>query len=389
MNAKKFEKKLNQYYEQGFVYPGFIRWAYSHDKKSLFHDQSLVSLLQEHYKEIVSKCSPKFWFLLVSELARKDDMNSFTKKQIPFLLSFVDSEYSFFNFDNLCPDLKIKDYINRHFTSLISKIPNVCFYSMAVRDGDVDDKNREALNQFLTKNKREYVEFLLGSKLPKDAKNYDDVIDVTVKLVDEILEHENLSYGDIRQLNSGGYSNVALIGSKVLKLGKKRDSYYVPNNEYLLKPYIRVDLEDISDVSGTIEVVEKVDTNVSDVDLDSFYKELRKKGIVWLDIKSINLGILLQDNTFHWNKQLSEDMSTRGILGDSNYSPLPKGSPVILDSDHIYSERLFDLLSKNREANFKNLSGYYFEERYQKELADMLNDKDSLDHVSDNKNTKK
>ena len=155
MNAKKFEKKLNQYYEQGLVYPGFIRWAYSHDKKSFFHDQSLVSLLQEHYKEIVSKCSPDFWFLLVSELARKDDMNSFTKMQIPFLLSFVDSEYSFFNFDDLCPDLKIKDYINRHFTSLISKIPNVCFYSMAVRDGDVDDKNREALNQFLTKNKRE------------------------------------------------------------------------------------------------------------------------------------------------------------------------------------------------------------------------------------------
>ena len=52
-------------------------------------------------------------------------MNSFTKEQIPFLLSFVDSEYSFFKFDDLCPDLKIKDYINRHFTSLISKISNV------------------------------------------------------------------------------------------------------------------------------------------------------------------------------------------------------------------------------------------------------------------------
>lgn len=389
MNAKKFEKKLNQYYEQGLVYPGFIRWAYSHDKKSFFHDQSLVSLLQEHYKEIVSKCLSSYRFLLVSELARKDDMNSFTKKQIPFLLSFVDSEYSFFNFDDLCPDLKIKDYINRHFTSLISNIPNVCFYSMAVRDGDVDDKNREALNQFLTKNKREYVEFLLGSKLPKDAKDYDNVIDVTVKLVDEILEHENLSYGDIRQLNSGGFSDVILIGSKVLKAGEKRGTYYVPNNEYLLKPYIRVNLEDISDVPGTIEVVEKVNTDVSDIDLYSFYKELRKKGIVCMDIKSINLGILLKDNTFHWNKQLGRDVSVRGFIGDDNFSPLSKGDPVILDSDHIYSERMFDFLSQRKENNFKSLPGYQYEQKYQKELADMLSDSDSLDNVSDNKNTKK
>lgn len=389
MNAKKFEKKLNQYYEQGLVYPGFIRWAYSHDKKSFFHDQSLVSLLQEHYKEIVSKCLSSYRFLLVSELIRKDDMNSFTKREIPFLLSFVDSEYSFFNFDDLCPDLKIKDYINRHFTSLISKIPNVCFYSMAVRDGDVDDKNREALNQFLTKNKREYVEFLLGSKLPKDAKNYDDVIDVTVKLVDEILEHENLSYVDIKKNSGGGYSDVIFLGSKVLKVGKKRDAYYVPNNEYLLKPYIRVNLEDISDVPGTLEVVEKVNTDVSDIDLYSFYTELRKKGIVYMDIKYINLGILLKDNTFHWNKQLGRDMSVRGFIGEDNFSSLSKGSPVILDSDHIYSERMFNFLSQRKVNHFQSLPGYQYEQRYQKELADMLNDSDSLDNVSDNKNTKK
>ena len=340
--------------------------------------------MQEHYKEIVSKCLPSNRFLLVSELSRKDDMNSFTKEQIPFLLSFVDSEYSFFNFDDLCPDLKIKDYINRHFTSLISKIPNVCFYSMAVKNGDVDDKNRESLNQFLTKNKREYVEFLLGNKLPKDAKNYDDVIDVTLKLVDEVLEHENLSYTDIKRLNSGGYSDVILIGSKVLKVGAKRGTYYVPNNEYLLKPYIRVNLEDISDVPGTIEVVEKVNTDVSDIDLYSFYKELRKKGIVCMDIKSINLGILLKDNTFHWNKQLGRDVSVRGLIGDDNFSLLSKGSPVILDSDHIYSERMFNFLSKRKENNFKSLPGYQYEQRYQKELADMFTD-DTTDVVDGKK----
>src|SRR5699024_1987341 len=148
----------------------------------------------------------------------------------------------------------------------------------------------------------------------------------------------------------------------------------------LLKPYIRVNLEDISDVSGTVEVVEKVNTNVSDIDLYSFYKELRKKGIVWLDVKSNNLGILKKDNTFHWNKHLGGDMYVRGFTGEDNFSPLSKGDPVILDSDHLYS------LLKNKEFSY---NGYYYEQRYQKELADMLNDKDSLDNVSDNKNTKK
>ena len=145
-------------------------------------------------------------------------------------------------------------------------------------------------------------------------------------------------------------------------------------------------MEDISDVSGTIEVVEKVDTPVLPVDEYEFYKELRKKGIVWLDVKLINLGYLMKDNTFHWNKQLGEDMSTRGFIGDNNFSPLPKGSPVILDSDHIYSEEEFNSLLKNKDFSYSHLPGYYYEPKYQKELADMFKDKEG--NVIDDKKMK-
>lgn len=377
MNTKKFKKKLEFYSNQKIVYPGFFQWIQENDKSSLFHDKSALSLVQEHYEEIISKCSPEYRFLFASELNKEYDMTDFTKEKTSFLLSFVNSEYDFSNLDYDCSYLKIKDFINTNFTNLISSIPNICFYTMASM-GDVDDKNKKALNQFLTKHKREYVEFLLGNKLSKDAKDYDNVIDVVVSLVDEILEHENISYADIKKNSDGGYSNVVFIGSKVLKVGAKRGTYTMPNNEYLLKPYIRVNLEDISDVFGTIEVVEKVNTPVLYIDEYEFYKELRKKGIVWLDIRMTNLGYLMKDNTFHWNKQLGEDMSTRGFIDDNNFSPLPKGSPVILDSDYIYSEEEFYSLLKNKDFSYSHLPGYYYEQKYQKELADMLTDKKGI-----------
>ena len=385
MNAKKFKEKLELYSNQKMIYPCFLQWIRENDKPSLFHDKSALSLIQEHYEEIISKCSPEYRSLLVSSLDKEYKMTNFTKEKTSFLLTFVNSEYDFSNLDYYCSYLKIKDFINSNFTKLISSIPNICFFTMA-SSSEIDDKNKEVLNQFLTKYKREYVEFLLGNGLPKDAKDYDNVINVTVLLVDEILEHEHLSYADIKKNSGGGYSNVIFLGSKVLKVGKKRDTYSVPNNEYLLKPYIRVNLEDISDVSGTIEVVEKVDTPVLPVDEYEFYKELRKKGIVWLDVKLINLGYLTKDNTFHWNKQLGEDMSTRGFIGDNNFSPLPKGSPVILDSDHIYSEEEFNSLLKNKDFSYSHLPGYYYEPKYQKELADMFKDKEG--NVIDDKKMK-
>ena len=386
MNAKKFEKKLNQFAKNELVYPLFIEWAFSHDKKSFFHDKSLISLFQEHYCEIISKCLPSYRFLLISKLSEQDGMGDFTREQLPFLLSFVDSEYDLFSFDSSCPDLNIIDYINMHFTSLISIVPNTCLYSMAIGDYNIDNKNINSLDQFLIKNKREYVEFLLGNKLSKESRNYDDVIDIAVKLVDEILEHENLSYVDISKNSDGGFSDVIFIGSKVLKVGKKRDTYVLPNNDYLLKPYIRVNLEDISDVFGTIEVVEKVDTIFhypSHIDEYDFYKKLRSKGVVWLDIKLNNLGILEKDNVFHWNKPLGEDMSVRGLISDDNLSSLTKGNPIILDSDHLYSEEMFYSMLKDEEFHYAHMPGYDYEQKYQKELADILNDK--TDDVVDGK----
>ena len=68
MNTKKFKKKLEFYSNQKIVYPGFFQWIQENDKSSLFHDKSALSLVQEHYEEIISKCSPEYRFLFASEL---------------------------------------------------------------------------------------------------------------------------------------------------------------------------------------------------------------------------------------------------------------------------------------------------------------------------------
>lgn len=54
------------------------------------------------------------------------------------------------------------------------------------------------------------------------------------KLLQEILDHEQKDWIDIEYIDSGGYSHVYEIGSKVLKVGKERNSYKIPYHKRIL-----------------------------------------------------------------------------------------------------------------------------------------------------------
>ena len=98
-------------------------------------------------------------------------------------------------------------------------------------------------------------------------------------LTDEILNEEGLSYADIKRLPQGAYSDVIEIGSKVIKVGGKRFCYDLPNCPYLLQPLIRVNLENISSIRGTLEVEERVEmsSDISTSEVYSLYENLRDK----------------------------------------------------------------------------------------------------------------
>ena len=105
---------------------------------------------------------------------------------------------------------------------------------------------------------------------------------------------------DIKHLDTGGYSNVLKIGSKVLKLGKKRKNFSVKNNKRFLA-CIREEIKSLysGEVILTYEITEMVDTkHNSMVNIYELYKELLDQGLIWTDCHKDNVGILLKDNKF-------------------------------------------------------------------------------------------
>ena len=152
-----------------------------------------------------------------------------------------------------------------------------------------------------------------------------------------------------------------------MKVGKERNSYKIPYHKRILQPLIRVDLSEFSKTNkGTLEVAEKVDTNikVSEEELYEIYKELRDNGIIWTDTKQRNVGKLLKDNRRYWNKSLGQSKKAVGYREDEefdlNEEVLRKGELVILDSDYIF-------LENDPHIQWGNPLATQFEERYQLE----------------------
>lgn len=115
--------------------------------------------------------------------------------------------------------------------------------------------------------------------------------------------------------------------------------------------------------------MENVSTNfsLSKEELYQFYVSLREKGIVFVDIKPQNLGILLKDNKIYWNKNLSLDNENRGIYHTTQEEPLKKGSIVILDTDYLYTEEDYQKLVNEGKFCWGSKYAIEFEEEYQKQ----------------------
>ncbi len=341
------------------IAPGFFDYLYEEVKDSII----LTEIIKEKFDFILSAFpNNSFFSLVLEELSCYDDMHSHIVKNIPIVLKYFHGDL-----DNLST-FSIQEYVNSHFSELVSYIPKDTFFAMAISDYYVQEKNRNLLNQYLMDYKKDYVSFLLGKKLSLSYSDtqLDTLMDVLVMLVDELLKHEELSYVDIKLLSAGSFSDVIEIGSKVVKVGDERYTYFMPNSPYFLAPLIRVNLEDISFLKGTIEVVEKVDTDIhiSESELYELYRLIRLDKQIWLDVKKENVGRLLCDNTIHYKKTLYPDSITRGLLGE-NTTVLKKGDYVVCDLDHLVFEEVFQNDFGLRQ-NFYLSNAYDFEEKYQK-----------------------
>lgn len=348
--------------------------AFSHYNitPSFFHslyEQSpteLVSkVIQNNFSTVLSKCNSFMIVPVLEELSLHDNMYSFILDNTFLLLSNLGH-----NFYYLPEKFQRKKYINEHFMEIIKKYPRESVFTLASLPSFVDYSHKPELDSFLETNKEEYIFYLLGKQLSYiyTKEQLKELFSVISLLTDDILNEEGLSYTDIKRLPQGAYSDVIEIGSKVIKVGGKRFCYHVPNCPYLLQPLIRVNLEDISSIRGTIEVEEKVDMdlNISTSEVYSLYEKLRQYGIIWLDAKGSNIGRLLKDNNLYYHQQLALSMESRGLHGSNDYV-LSKGECVVVDLDHLFLE---DEVYQDPDLYhiFRTSNSYYYETLYQEHL---------------------
>lgn len=340
--------------------PSFFRSLYEEESSEL-----VSSTIQDNFSKILSKCNSFMIVSILEELALHDNMNSFIMDNTSLLLSELGRDFS-----NLPERFQRKEYINEHFKEIIDEYPNETIYNLASLPCFIFSSNKGMLNQFLNENKEEYIYYLLGRQLSYiyTRNQVKEFFSVLTFLIDEILNEEGLDYADIKLLPQGSYSDVIEIGSKVIKVGGKRFCYHLPNSPFLLQPLIRINLEDISFIRGTLEVDEKVEMgfDISTSEVYSLYENLRHQGIIWLDAKESNAGRLLKDNNLHYDKKLALDMESRGLHG-YNETVLCKGECVVADLDHLLLEE--DVFQDPDLYHiFKTSDSYYYELLYQEHL---------------------
>ena len=139
-----------------------------------------------------------------------------------------------------------------------------------------------------------------GLKL--DILKQEKIYDTVRLLVEELVLKENVHLHDIKHIATGGYSNVLQVGSKILKLGKKRKNFSIKNNKRFLAGF-RGEIKSLyfDDVILTYEITETVDTeHIVNINLYELYKELRDEGLIWTDCNKENVGILLKDNKVYY-----------------------------------------------------------------------------------------
>ncbi len=241
---------------------------------------------------------------------------------------------------------------------------------------EVDDR----LNSELEKNKVEVARFLLRNctatrEMQSDTKDqsiekYAETLSI---IIDELLRSENNRFIDMKLLGNGSHSTTYQIGDKVLKIGRPRETYNIPNHNRILQPLIRtnfIDEKNNNEVLACIEISNKVDKipkdDMQEEELYEVYKELRESGIIWTDVRFDNVGRLTKPNEPSLNgENVDVSPDAVGFDGKLKGKKLSRGELVILDTDCIYDKEATNIVWYIGFAN-------KFERRYQQEVANKI-----------------
>lgn len=392
MGLKDFFDELLKVYHDSKYATCLIKNLYDmelKEEKSIPKNNTVLNLMTKHFDLVVRYCRNDFTSIsiIIDDLyGQNENLEFFFRKNLCKILGIArdryDLEYLINSFsDNWNLDINfVEECLNRDFDKILQSYSFSFVYSLVSSGIYFTKENRDKLGEYLRNNKEKYISMLLFSQCGKefasaDSKDLKNIVSVVTMLVDEVLKQEQMDYIDIEKLSGGCFSDVIGIGNKVIKVGREKGTYHMPYDKGMIEPIIRVNLFDYSNIHGTIEAMERVDTKgmnkFSIEDLYGFYKEARKRGVVYADLKFDNVGILVKDNKIHWNEPLANDMRTRGLISTGDDDCLKTGSMVCFDTDFLYTEDAYKQFSFSKQDlwNIPDSLSPLFEDRYQKELS--------------------
>ncbi len=222
-----------------------------------------------------------------------------------------------------------------------------------LRELRISEEVEEKLNKKLESQKQEIASEMLsnisltGKSEKAKQQLINDYIPTITRIIEELLGDQNVRMVDIEAIGTGTYSKVYQVKDKVLKIGKPRETYKIPNHPRILQPLTRTNLIDERDenkIFGCIEIADRVDKlqeeELQIEKLYQVYKELRDDGIVWTDARFANVGKLRSRNMPKLNgKDMDVDPVAVGMDKETKERILEAGEWVVIDTDFIYREK--------------------------------------------------
>lgn len=269
----------------------------------------------------------------------------------------LDQEQDFINF--------LEPFFEYFFNDILKIFININAFNIS--ENKVESLKKR-MNFYYIMNSEKVVTSLIENNLRRNVKffyaaaDYDlqdiDLYFVT-KVLNELLEQNNMGYCDIEFIESGSFSTVLIIGNNVLKVGEPRKTFYMYNSEHILQPFFRYQF---SDEKGreylTVELTQKaIIGKIRKEELYDLYKAIREDGMIWGDCKAENVGCRVRCNLPNYNGLYINNINQRinGLLDNPDSKPNTSGFYVV-DIDYLFNENDQDpsllFLSKEFEKRY-------------------------------------
>lgn len=420
-NLEEFTKKMNEAisekYSKELCYEDIFKFSFYNVPTVIdFIKQKIFSSNQEDIKLVIEKMKyiPKNTMReLVWELKKDEKTKSFLRQEIKNgLIAKQNPSNNIIFLRFLLDEEDGKEIVISRFEDFFVNGYDYEFLEMLVDEAGLPQEKILANKEKILKNSYGKNVILFIKWFDRNGKFndedmqledfikalYSDIKDETsVKMLEifykEIMDRQDIDIKDIDILRGGQFNTPYRIGQFILKIGDTRETKIIPYHRRILQPLVRQNTNPNGENNFYIEIQNVVEANwYKDMteeqiqeELYKIYKEMRRDGVVWTDIKKENIGRLIKPNKINYytetlegnvddektlrivTKELEVSDEAVGIVDRKEEKCLGPGELVILDSDFVYKVEDIDF-----EYEMKQIppARYIrFEQRYRYELA--------------------